>query len=163
MTSGNPKKIIVLAEAQNWRCAYCPTVLRYPTGYTQFPDSPTIDHVIAKAAGGHAVWDNEIAACAACNVAKSHHSAMLFWLMMQQHQCNRRHVSRIMARMTKKQRAHHKTRLMKLFVQYGDIVTQQSDTASSVSEQQSCVAVQEGAGRMVTMPTPPPWGPTGPS
>ena len=86
-------KIITLASAQGWRCAYCPTVMsrdlipegqRYPDHYA------TVDHVIPKGSGGKATWDNEIAACMACNSARGCYGAILFWSLMQRHAHDRR-------------------------------------------------------------------------
>ena len=111
--NGNTPKIIVLAEAQNWRCAYCPTVMGHPTQGRSNPDSATVDHVLAKMGGGKASWDNEVAACAACNHSKGQYSAMLFWLLMQAFDCNRRTVHKALRSRTQKTRDKLKRRLAK--------------------------------------------------
>lgn len=54
-----------LAEAQNWRCAYCAVVLE-PNG----PTMATVDHVVPQGVGGATVRENLVSACAACNCAR---------------------------------------------------------------------------------------------
>ena len=107
-------KAVVLAEAQNWRCAYCPTILTYVWGHRsrQIPTAATVDHVTALHGGGQRVWDNEIAACSACNCAKGEYSAMLFWLLMQRHHGDRRFAHRRMRNSTKKRRGKMIKQLM---------------------------------------------------
>lgn len=48
-----------LAEAQNWRCAYCHGCLE--------PDTVTIEHVVPLVLGGEDAWENMAAACQRCN------------------------------------------------------------------------------------------------
>lgn len=99
-------KIILLSEAQNWRCAYCFIHMehRHTDPDPKSDRTATIDHVIAKGSGGHTGCDNEVAACLLCNVAKQHYSAVLFYLLMQDMGHNRRAVSKRMAGMTRKER-----------------------------------------------------------
>lgn len=52
-----------LAEAQNWRCAYCGAALE--------PGTVTTDHVVSLARGGPNHWANMVASCRPCNVAKA--------------------------------------------------------------------------------------------
>lgn len=119
---GQPRAII-LAEAQGWRCAYCPTIMTMPTGDgTPRPTTVTVDHYIAKASGGANGWHNEIAACFACNTSKGYYSAMLFWLLMQIHAFNRRFVRKRLANMTTRQRYALRRRLQR------DLSVSQADT-----------------------------------
>lgn len=97
-------KIILLAEAQNWRCPYCQGVMTCSIhrrwGYPQ-PTDATIDHVVARHAGGQSDWLNEIAACMACNSYRGHFSAILFWLLMLKHSFDRKRVRNILASLGK--------------------------------------------------------------
>lgn len=106
-------KITVLAEAQNWRCCYCHVPMEPPWGRKgdPGPSAATIDHYVARGAGGKAEWHNEVAACVACNSAKGSYSPILFWLLMQAHQCDRRAVHRTLRSLGKKPRANLKCRL----------------------------------------------------
>lgn len=58
------RKIVVLAEAQNWRCAYCGIRCHGSPGAG---DEATIDHVTPIIAGGLRQWANEVMACRLCN------------------------------------------------------------------------------------------------
>lgn len=51
-----------LAEAQNWRCAYCGCGLE--------PGTATIEHVVALCLGGPHSEENMVAACEPCNHAR---------------------------------------------------------------------------------------------
>lgn len=87
-------KAIILAEAQNWRCCYCPAIMvPMPKRGDPKPNTLTVEHVKAKGAGGKPVWENEVAACFACNTARGHYSADLFWLLMQAYRFDRRMAS----------------------------------------------------------------------
>lgn len=57
-----------LAEAQNWRCAYCGV---HMTLARSTPSLVTRDHVVPRCEGGSEDWDNLVAACRACNGIKS--------------------------------------------------------------------------------------------
>lgn len=76
-----------LAEAQAWRCAYCGVRMRIPDDpvpgelahLRPFPRTfvqalhlleATIDEVIPRALGGPTSWENQVAACRACNEIK---------------------------------------------------------------------------------------------
>ena len=48
-----------LAEAQNWRCAYCHCSLD--------PETATIEHVHPLGLGGAHDWENMVVACRPCN------------------------------------------------------------------------------------------------
>jgi 5-methylcytosine-specific restriction endonuclease McrA len=52
-----------LAEAQNWRCAYCHCALDFAT--------VTIEHVQPLGDGGAHDWGNMVAACEPCNAARN--------------------------------------------------------------------------------------------
>lgn len=60
------RKRIALAEAQNWRCAYCWIVMKCEADPDD-DDALTVDEVVARAAGGTRIWSNQIAACWKCN------------------------------------------------------------------------------------------------
>ena len=53
-----------LAEAQNWKCAWCGCGCVHEKGY---PNSTTIEHVIPKSKGGADEWENLTMACYNCN------------------------------------------------------------------------------------------------
>lgn len=55
-----------LLGEQNWRCAYCGTLLEM--------ENATVDHVIARSRGGGSDWGNLVAACADCNHDKDRDS-----------------------------------------------------------------------------------------
>lgn len=123
----NRTKVIILAEAQNWRCAYCPTLMSMPLRKSAQPShAATIEHVTASAAGGAKTWDNEVAACHACNSYRRHYSAALFWLLMQSMGFNRLKVARMIASMTANQREKTRKRLGPV---YGFPVTPHPDSA----------------------------------
>ncbi len=126
--SGQIRKIIILAEAQGWRCAYCPQVMAYPSGApTQTRDQATIDHVRPRIAGGMPVWENEVAACSACNTAKGHYSALLFWLLMQTSRFNRRWSRKQMDSMTSRTRSRLMKRLIPHHMPRDCIIARQTD------------------------------------
>lgn len=58
---------IRLAEAQNWRCAYCGGCMDVDTSQ---PNEATREHVIPRRFGGSDAGSNLIAACAGCNSAR---------------------------------------------------------------------------------------------
>lgn len=55
---------MLLAEAQNWRCAYCGCHC-HDTGNSW--SAPSREHVVPVVAGGLHVWENEVMACRLCN------------------------------------------------------------------------------------------------
>lgn len=57
----------MLAEAQNWRCAYCAAAM---TDDAAHPIAATVDHVAPRAVGGRDEPLNLVAACRACNGAR---------------------------------------------------------------------------------------------
>ncbi|WP_122465927.1 HNH endonuclease [Brevundimonas lutea] len=57
-----------LAEAQNWRCAYCSAVMTSEPGG---PTEATRDHVVPRSVGGDDSSQNLVAACFSCNVVKA--------------------------------------------------------------------------------------------
>lgn len=66
-----------LAEAQNWRCAYC-TVGLEPNGAR----GAIVDHILPRRVGGLAVWPNLVCACFECNSARgSDIDASAFWAL----------------------------------------------------------------------------------
>lgn len=83
--AGTARKIVVLGESQNWRCAYCGIPMDYSTPRTprhhahrHGDQEATVDHVIPRCHGGKATWNNEVAACAWCNTLKGEFSAAIF-------------------------------------------------------------------------------------
>jgi 5-methylcytosine-specific restriction endonuclease McrA len=56
---------------QAGRCAYCNVLMTIDLLPGMDDRKATIDHVIARARGGHDVEENTVAACAACNTAKA--------------------------------------------------------------------------------------------
>jgi hypothetical protein len=59
-----------LAEAQNWRCAWCRCNLE--------PFTVTIDHVIGLVLGGPDDWDNMVASCYPCNQRRGQETMRYF-------------------------------------------------------------------------------------
>lgn len=57
----------MLAEAQNWRCAYCAAEM---VDAGEQPNAVTIDHVAPRAVGGRDDPLNLVAACLSCNGAR---------------------------------------------------------------------------------------------
>ena len=77
MPKGKNAKRIRLAEAQNWRCAYC-SGLMHDDGMRQ--DGATIEHLVPIILGGGRDRDNLVAACLACNGTRSaFYSARAFY------------------------------------------------------------------------------------
>lgn len=77
MPKGKNSKRIRLAEAQNWRCAYC-SGLMHDDGMRQ--DGATIEHVVPIILGGGRERENLVSACLACNGARSaFYSARAFY------------------------------------------------------------------------------------
>lgn len=60
------KRRLVLAAEQNHRCGYCGLAFEYDRG-SAHPLSLTTDHVVPLGKQGRRTWENEIAACWACN------------------------------------------------------------------------------------------------
>ncbi len=72
-----------LAEAQNWRCAYCHVVMTQdetPSGWSR-------DHFLARYCGGDSSWGNLFASCRTCNSARQHFDALVFYELVQQRGC----------------------------------------------------------------------------
>lgn len=77
MPKGKNAKRIRLAEAQNWRCAYCSGQM-HDDGMRQ--DGATIEHIVPIILGGGRERDNLVSACLACNGARSaFYSARAFY------------------------------------------------------------------------------------
>jgi hypothetical protein len=78
-----------LAEAQNWRCAYCSVeMVLDPEAW----DGATREHLTARRFGGEDCWSNLVAACRACNDERgSDHSAESYYCLVQ----SRKRVMRI--------------------------------------------------------------------
>ena len=74
---GKNAKRIRLAEAQNWRCAYC-SGLMHDDGMRL--DGATIEHIVPIILGGGRDRDNLVSACLACNGTRSaFYSARAFY------------------------------------------------------------------------------------
>lgn len=56
---------------QKGRCAYCTNEIKIGPGKTRLDERATIDHVVARANGGPDIFENTVAACQPCNVAKA--------------------------------------------------------------------------------------------
>lgn len=68
-----------LAEAQNWRCAYCAAVLE-----ADGPTLATAEHIVPSGAGGREARLNLVSACLACNGARGADiDAWTFWKLRQ--------------------------------------------------------------------------------
>lgn len=70
------RKRLLLAEAQNWRCAYCAIVVDADDVYTD--NALTIDEVVPVARNGPPSWDNQVMACRLCNNGKGHYDAEVY-------------------------------------------------------------------------------------
>lgn len=57
-------KLAILAEAQNWRCAYCGERCM---GEDRDWDAPSRDHIVPVVMNGAKDWWNEVMACNLCN------------------------------------------------------------------------------------------------
>ncbi len=67
MPTARTRRRAALAEAQNWRCAYCGGAMQVQEGG---PCAATIEHVQARSQGGSDARDNLVAACRGCNEAR---------------------------------------------------------------------------------------------
>ena len=67
-----------VAEAQNWRCAYCAQRVE--------PEHATIDHVIPRGRGGPNSWENRVMACQPCNEKKGQTSDQRGKLLVGRHE-----------------------------------------------------------------------------
>jgi len=70
------KRRIRLAEAQNWRCAYCSGVMLVDG---EWDASATIDHIRPRRFGGTIALANCVAACRACNAERGTSGPYSFW------------------------------------------------------------------------------------
>ena len=68
MASEKRRRRLRLAEAQNWRCAYCLGEMHMDG--TRL-DGATIEHLTPKSLGGDNRAENLVSACKACNMARS--------------------------------------------------------------------------------------------
>ncbi|MGA0606577.1 HNH endonuclease [Phenylobacterium sp. VNQ135] len=68
MPKGKNKRRVRLAEAQNWRCAYCSGEMHEDGARL---DGATIEHLVPLVHGGSRDRENLVAACLACNNARS--------------------------------------------------------------------------------------------
>ncbi|WP_369817290.1 HNH endonuclease [Phenylobacterium sp. Root1277] len=76
LAKSHSKHRLRLAEAQNWRCAYCSGRL-HMDGTRR--DGATVEHVTPRMLGGSNSKDNLVAACRACNISRSgFYSAKVF-------------------------------------------------------------------------------------
>lgn len=70
-------RLIILAEAQNWRCCYCGIRC---IGEHNTDDRASIDHFVPINAGGkRRDWYNEIMACRKCNQTRGSMRAIKFY------------------------------------------------------------------------------------
>jgi 5-methylcytosine-specific restriction endonuclease McrA len=63
----NPEVRTKLAEAQNWRCAYCGGRM---DGKKNEPDAPTFEHLVPTSQGGPDTISNVVITHRRCNVAR---------------------------------------------------------------------------------------------
>ena len=88
MPKGKNTRRIRLAEAQNWRCAYCAGVMHLDGMRV---DGATIEHFVPLILGGGRERENLVSACMACNGTRSaFYSARAFyrlrrWLLRKGH------------------------------------------------------------------------------
>lgn len=73
-------ELILLAEAQNWRCCYCGTIMLLNEPLSR--DLLTCDHFVPMGDGGERRWDNEIAACHMCNNGRGDLDAMGYYRLV---------------------------------------------------------------------------------
>lgn len=76
MWNSKSRMRMALAEAQNWRCAYCAgSMVHEGDG----PGVATFEHVVPRALRGGNSRDNLVVACRACNAARDRfHDATRF-------------------------------------------------------------------------------------
>lgn len=75
------RKKFLLAEAQNYRCAYCHIEMTIEGNNDG--TSVSVDHVVPRCRGGKCRWSNEVAACRDCNTARGDIDAFEFYQMVQ--------------------------------------------------------------------------------
>jgi 5-methylcytosine-specific restriction endonuclease McrA len=79
-------KRIALAEAQNWRCAYCGIACELLTFENRFdPNVATIDELEPRANGGRRLWINQVMACRLCNNGRDTVRPLRYFLWVQQY------------------------------------------------------------------------------
>lgn len=78
----NSRRITILGESQNWRCAYCGKRCMARSQSSFF--LPTIDHVEPIKVGGLRVWENEVMACRYCNHSRGSIRADHYFRKVQQ-------------------------------------------------------------------------------
>lgn len=77
LPKGKKNRRLRLAESQNWRCAYCSGLMDMDG--TRL-DGATIEHIVPRIHGGARDPENLVAACLACNNARSgFYSARIFY------------------------------------------------------------------------------------
>jgi hypothetical protein len=82
MTRRRESDLLLLAEAQNWRCCYCGTIMVHNKPLSD--DCLTTEHFVARGDGGRMRWENEIAACMVCNNGRGDLDAMAFFRLVQE-------------------------------------------------------------------------------
>ena len=81
-TMNPPRKLMVLCEAQGWRCCYCGCVMQVERPNDD--DAPSVDEVLPRCFGGRREWTNQVAACRRCNTTRGFQAALVFWRKCQQ-------------------------------------------------------------------------------
>jgi len=77
MPKGQSNRRRRLAEAQNWRCAYCAGLMHQDGNRL---DGATVEHLLPLVLGGARSSENLVAACRACNNTRSgFYSARIFY------------------------------------------------------------------------------------
>lgn len=84
MNAGRIPKREMLAEAQNWRCAYCGTPCEYggPKNFKSYL-AMTVDEVTPRSQGGLPFWGNQVMACKLCNEGRSDMAAPRYFAIVQ--------------------------------------------------------------------------------
>lgn len=88
IVNGQPyrEKLVRLCESQDWRCAYCGV----PFTDDRWSDtSASFDEVIPRCKGGSRTWENQVAACRACNNERGMIDAWQFHYQITRRQARR--------------------------------------------------------------------------
>lgn len=79
-------RAISLAEAQNWRCCYCCSVMDIfviGDALRMKGSHATVEHFVPRSSGGRNAIENLVAACQTCNTRRGTGDPLNFWLSTQ--------------------------------------------------------------------------------
>lgn len=72
-------KLTHLSGCQNHKCCYCGVEMTVDLTDQKGPTAASVEHVIPLSKGGRRAFENEVAACKACNSSRGNMDAMTFY------------------------------------------------------------------------------------